>query len=202
VTSIKGVNALRKEPWILLLLLTALGVIAYEVWAARGEMLPTGGIAIGEGEIHLSGVVNKGEGWVQFLACPRQYDWLAMDSAIALDARLTEVQRAIGARGLEPAQAAPIAVQWDGGSAGVAELTFTAGETLRLKDILFLGSEVLDAAKLWEVEQGLCWGCPLLPVEQEALVQEFIRPSGESGFMLNPGRMPPKGTRVIVAISY
>jgi len=196
------VNALRRGPWILLLLLTALGVIAYEVWAARGEILPTGGVAIGEGEIHLSGVVNKGEGWVQFVACPRQYDWLAMDSAIALDARLTEIQRAIGACGLEPTDMAPVTVRWDGGNAGILELTSTEGETLRLKDILFLGSEVLDAAKLWEVEQGLCWGCPLLPVEQEALVQEFIRPSGESGFMLNPGRMPPKGTRVIVAISY
>lgn len=198
----KGVNVLRKGPWILLLLLTALGVIAYEVWAARGEMLPTGGVAIGEGEIHLSGVVNKGKGWVQFLACPRQYDWLAMDSAIALDARLTEVQRAMDTCGLEPTQAARVTVRWDGGSASVAELTATEGESLRLKDTLFLGSEVLDAAKLWEVERGLCWGCPLLPLEQEALVQEFIRPSGESGFMLDPGRMPPKGTRVIVAISY
>ena len=186
----------------MLLLLTALGVIAYEVWAARGEVLPTGGVAIGEGEIHLSGVVNKGEGWVQFVACPRQYDWLAMDSAIALDARLTEVQRAMDACGLESTQAAPVVVRWDGGSAGILELTSTEGETLRLKDILFLGSEVLDAAKLCEVEQGLCWGCPLLPVEQEALVQEFIRPSGESGFMLPPGRMPPKGTRVTVAIGY
>ena len=187
---------------ILLLLLTALGVIAYEVWAARSEILPTGGVAIREGEIHLSGVVNKSEGWVQFLACPRQYDWLAMDSAIALDARLTEIQRAMDACGLEPTQVAPITVRWNGGSASVAELTSTEGETLRLKDILFLGSEVLDTAKLWEVEQGLCWGCPLLPAEQEALIQEFIRPSGESGFMLDPGRMPPKGTKVIVAISY
>jgi len=187
---------------ILLLLLTALGVIAYDVWAARSEILPTGGVAIREGEINLSGVVNKDKGWVQFLACPRQYDWLAMDSAIALDARLTEIQRAMDACGLEPTQVAPITVRWDEGSAGVAELTSTEGETLRLKDILFLGSEVLDAAKLWAVEQGLCWGCPLLPAEQEALIREFIRPSGESGFMLDPGRMPPKGTKVIVAISY
>lgn len=193
---------MRKDPWILLLLLTALGVIAYEVWAARDEILPTGGVAIREGEIRLSGAVNKSEGWVQFLACPGQYDWLAMDSAVALDARLTEVQRAMDDCGLEPTQTAPVAVRWDGESATVVELTSTEGESLRLKDILFLGSEVLDTAKLREVEQGLCWGCPLLPLEQEALVQEFIRPSGESGFMLDSGRVPPKGTRVIVAISY
>ena len=162
-----------------------------------------------KGEIRFAGRVRKDKGWVQFLLYAQGYKWLEEESAIVADARLADIQKAIALLDWklwddlwfrrEVENEPSLLIEWSGKRVEARELAM-AEDPLGIRDLIFLGSPYFDPIVLQESALVDCSQCPYLRLEQEALREEFERESGESGYELDPARMPPQGTEVTIIL--
>lgn len=169
-----------------------------------------------KGQIRLSGKVFIDEGWVQHLVYLEGYKWLREESAIIADAKLANLQKVIALldwrlwdelwykkvkseKSKVKGQGLAVSVKWDEEEIAARKLVLTE-DKLEIGDFIFLGSPYFDHIAL-EAPPGVnCRLCPLFPLEEKALKEEFRRESGESGYELNSPLFPPKGTEVTIII--
>lgn len=166
-------------------------------------------------EIRFTGKVHKNEGWVQFLLYAYGYKWLKEESAIVSDAKLVDLQKAIAMidykiwddmwfrRKSEGTKKLTLLLEWEEGGVlkrDEAKEFVKTEDPLWIEDLIFLGSPYFDGIALWGSPARDCWRCPIFPLEQKALREEFKRKSGQSGYELNPNLLPPERTEVTIII--
>lgn len=169
-----------------------------------------------KGEIKFSGDVYKREGWVQFLIYVDGYKWLKEESAIISTTRLVDLQKSIALldwrlwdelwyRKLKSgklrnkAQKLSVFIKYKEKEIAAKGLVLTEDE-LEIGDYIFLGSPYFDNRVLEDSPRVDCKHCPLFPLEEKVLREEFKRESGLSGYNLNSPIFLPRGTEVTIII--
>jgi len=160
-------------------------------------------------EIRFSATVQQVEGWVQHLLYLHGYQWLKEQSAIVSDARLSQLQHAIALLnealwdklwiGLDSDEAFEVRVyiEYAGRRVKANELV-QSDEELHVGDMVFLGCPYFDVVALGSASLADCRLCPVLPLEQKALQERFVRQNGESGYEINTPNMFAVGAKVQV----
>jgi len=168
-------------------------------------------ITIDESERTLSfnAHVRATQGWVQFLLYADGYKWLENECALVSNVSLAAVQHAFASLDwrtwdelwLRQKQRPDIEVwlEYDGLRIEARTL-LNLNEQMCVTDLIFLGSPYFDDVALDPRSSGVCNTCPLFPVEQQYLRQQFVRASGQSGYDLDEARMPPLHTKVLVTM--
>ncbi len=171
--------------------------------------VPEGVIAMeeGEGRISFSGVVVRDAGEVSFLISARGYPWVEEESAIVTDVRLNNLQLAVAMMnwrlyddiwfGRTEGEGMEVYVTWDGDIHSAQELV-DCDESLGAARLVFFGSPYFDHIAL-EGTAGDCTICPLFPLEERSIREQFVRESGKAGYQLST-RMPPAGTEVLIIL--
>ena len=171
--------------------------------------VPEGIIAMEEkvGRVSFSGVVARDSGEVTFLISTQGYPWVEEESAILSDVRLNDLQVALAMMnqslfdevwlGKDEGAGIEVFVSWDG-EVQSARTLVESDEHLDSARLIFFGSPYFDHIAL---EGGVsdCAGCPLFPLEQRAMREQFVRKSGKAGYRLSV-LMPPKGTKVLIIL--
>jgi hypothetical protein len=168
-------------------------------------------------EIYFKGRVSKDKGWVQFLVYTRGYKWLEKESAITSEVELADLQKAIALldwriwddlwyrRRTPRSKKVLLFLQWrekgklkkiQGAQAVIVE----EGDFLGIEDLVFLGSPYFDPVALEASSLVDCSRCPIFPLEEKALREEFIRESGRSGYRINSDLFPSRGKEVLLLI--
>jgi len=163
-----------------------------------------------EKTLSFTGEVRQREGWVQFLVYAQGYQWLEADCAIVSEVKLRDLQQAAASVDWEIWDAVwtenenvdgvGVTIHHDGKAYEPNDLT-KAADHLGLVDTLFVGCPYFDSIALQETAAD-CTACPIFPLEQRALQDKFERASGESGYYLKEGEMPPVGSAVKVRIRF
>lgn len=164
-----------------------------------------------EATIRFSGVVRQDVGWVQHLFALNGYQWLEEKAAIVSLAQLSDLQKAFALldwqlwdqlwQGIESQAAYAVQVYVHfAGQTLMAQTLLEAPDVLSVGDLIFLGCPYFDAVALSASSALDCSLCPVLPLEQAALGQRFVRENGASGFTLSKHRILPLGSRVEVVI--
>ncbi len=161
--------------------------------------------------IELKGRVVRDEGEVQFLAVSKGYSWLEEESAVVIPARLKDIQRAASRIDWEifddiwfdrsRGERVEITMVWNRTAVPAAELIH-APDAVFAAELFFWGSPYFDHIALDESTPADCSACPVFPLEQKALRESFVRPSGASGYELISSRMPPAGAEVIIILEF
>lgn len=161
-----------------------------------------------KGEIRFKGEIRKNKGWVQFLLYLQGYKWLKEESAIVSQANLLDLQQAIALLNWKlwddlwyrkkGGSQLSMSLEWKEGERVRAEEVISTQDTLGIEDLLFLGSPYFDPIVLGSSLWTDCTICPIFPLEQKMLREEFQRKSGQSGYEVN---LPPEGTKVIIVIN-
>ena len=161
-------------------------------------------------EIHLTGTVVKTKGWVQSLFYAYGYKWLKKESAIIIDADLSSLQTAIALLDWKLWQRlwekrsrnedVKVTLKWENGNNILATKLLEEADDICFFDLIFVGSPYFDEIVIGEGFSGPCSRCPLFALEEKALREEFIRPSGKSGYFVNEDLIPPKGTSLKITI--
>ena len=167
-------------------------------------------------EIKFTGKVYKMEKWVQFLIYVDGYKWLKEESAIISEARLVDLQHAIALLDWElwdklwygksergnlkdKMRKLSVFVKDEEKEAAAEDLVLTE-DVLEIGDFMFLGSPYFDSRVLEDSPGADCRSCPLFPLEEKVLREEFKRGSGQSGYELNSSLFLPEGTEVTIII--
>ena len=169
------------------------------------------GIEVRPGMVAFRAEVNKPSGWVQVAVCPRSIYWLAPDAMLVTACPLTGLQRALRLAGIPPdglvfarGREGPFRfeVRAGGRRLGFSDLFgVPEGDVVRVRDLVFVGASKLTRLMLREMELGLCATCPLRGEDMARIYADFVRPSGEAGFVLK-GRPPlRRGASVLVVLS-
>ncbi len=170
-----------------------------------------GGITVDteKNQIHFRAKIFKLAGWVQHLIYLEGYKWLRKESAIISEAKLIDLQRAIALLDWKlrdklrykkvENHKLPVSIGWNGKEITGQELVLTE-DKLEIGDFMFLGFSYFDQAALKSPVHMDCRFCPLFPLEEKVLREEFKRESGQSGYELNTLLFPPKETEVTVII--
>ena len=165
------------------------------------------GIAIDRNERTISypGVVRQDEGHVQFLLYAQGYSWLEEESAVTSEISLKSLQHALARIdwvlfdqiwfGETEGENIQIFLEWNDTRISADRLT-ALDKQLGARHLIFWGSPYFDHLALQESTAAECAACPLFPLEQQAVKEQFVRSSGESGYGLAENTMPPKGTEV------
>lgn len=168
------------------------------------------GIKVAPGRISFHARVNKATGWVQVAACPRSIYWLAPDAMLVTACSLAGLQRALRLAGIPPE-----GVVFRGGRGGPFKFKVVTGgrevcvtelfelpeeDMVRVKDLIFVGASKLTRLMLKEMELGLCATCPLQGRDLALIYADFVRPSGEAGFVLKEPSPLRKGEEVVVIV--
>lgn len=167
-------------------------------------------------EISFVGEVNKDKGWVQFLLFTQGYTWLEDESAITSEAMLVDLQKAFALidwemwddiwhrRRTSQSKNILLFLQWEEKGEikklQASEVLLFEEERLAIEDLIFLGSPYFDQIALEAPPLADCITCPIFPLEQKALREEFIRESGNSGYEINSALFPPRKKEVLVII--
>lgn len=171
--------------------------------------VPEGVIAMeeGEGRISFSGIVSQDAGEVTFLISARGYPWVEDESAVVSDVRLNNLQLAVAMLnwrlyddiwfGRSEGEGVEVYISWDDEIHNARDLIDT-DEHLGAARLIFFGSPYFDHIAL-EGTTGDCTICPIFPLEQQAMREQFERESGKAGYKLSD-RMPPAGTEVIIIL--
>jgi len=186
-------------------------------------VLPEAGVRFGDvivdpaaGEIRFYGEIRQNEGWVRFLVYLCSYRWLKEEAAITSPAYLTDLQKAIALLDWQlwdqlwfretTGQKIEVYVEWIGGGMAEANELIRLPYHLGIGDLVFLGSPFFDPLFIARCTRTiLCLAlkqrsrCPLFLL-QESVKEKFTRVCGDTGYHLNPERLPPPGTRVTVII--
>jgi len=140
------------------------------------------------------------------------YKWLEEESAIVSQANLLDLQQAIALLDWKlwddlwyrkkGGEQLSMSLQWEEGEdlkKVQAREVINTRDALGIEDLVFLGSPYFDPMVLGSSSWTDCTICPLFPLEQKMLREEFRRESGQSGYEVN---LPPEGTRVTVIIEH
>jgi len=168
------------------------------------------GIETRQGMVAFYAEVNKPKGWVQVAVCPRSIYWLAPDSMLITACSVTGLQRALRLAGI-PREGivygegveGPFKFEvYIGGRrlSAVDLFSLPEGDVVRVRDLVFVGTSKTTSLMLREMELGLCAVCPLRGEDLARIYSEFVRPSGEAGFLLREGVPLSRGKRVLVLI--
>lgn len=154
--------------------------------------------------------VNKPTGWVQVAASPKSVYWLAPDAMLVTACSLTGIQRALKLAGIQPegvvfkkGKKGPFEFEvWERGrKVEIYDLfELPQGDVVRVRDLVFVGASKLTRMVLREMELGLCAICPLRERHLPLIYAEFMRPSGEAGFVLKEGVPLRRGKLVKVVL--
>ena len=164
-----------------------------------------------DSEIRFSATVHRTSGWVQHLLYLHGYHWLKEQSAIVSDARLSQLQHALGVLNPQLWDQLWHGVQNDAtldvkvyieyqGSRVPANTLIASDDEVQVVDMVFLGCPYFDAVALRSLSVADCRVCPVFPLEQKALQERFIRGNGESGYEIETSLMFAEGTEVEVII--
>ena len=221
---------MKRESKLLLLISVVIIAILIGNNLSRQREEPLEPLIVGEGtyqigeilvdtlkrEIKFTGEVNKKEKWVQFLIYIYGYKWLKEESAIISEARLKNLQDAIAlldwklwdelwyrkfkSRELkDKRQKLSVFVKDKEKEVAAQELVLTE-DVLEIGDFIYLGSPYFDSRVLEDSPRVDCKHCPLFPLEEKVLREEFKRESGLSGYNLNSPLFLPRGTEVTIII--
>lgn len=168
------------------------------------------GIKVEPGRVSFPARVNKATGWVQVGVCPRSIYWLAPDAMLVTACSLTGIQRAFRLAGIPPdgivfqkGRRGPFEfkVSVDGKETYTAQLfELPKEDVVRVRDLIFVGASKLTRLMFKEMELGLCATCPIQGRDLAMIYADFIRPSGEAGFVLREPSPLRKGKEVVVTV--